>query len=77
MKACILIKTTPSTQGSVAEEVENLKGVGTAFPVLGRTDVVARVRVVSFQELVRVIEEIKVQEGVIATETLVEMEAMQ
>jgi hypothetical protein len=76
MKACILIKTTPGTQGSVSEAVEQLPGVGTAFPVLGRTDVVVSVKVISFQDLVRVIELAKEQEGVVATETLVEMEAM-
>ncbi len=77
MKACILVKTIAGAQNSVAEAIESLQGVLVAFPVLGRTDVVANIQVASFQELVRLIEETKDQDGVAATETLVQMEAMQ
>ncbi len=48
MKACILIKTTPGTQGEVFEAVEQLPGVKLAFPVFGRTDIIANVEVPSF-----------------------------
>ncbi|MBI4161467.1 MAG: Lrp/AsnC ligand binding domain-containing protein [Acidobacteria bacterium] len=77
MKACILIKSAPGRQSAVSEAVEQLPGVRVAFPIQGRTDVVASVSVTSFQDLVRLIEETKGQDGVVATETLVEMEAMQ
>ncbi len=76
MKACILIKTTPGTQGEVFEAVEQLPGVKLAFPVFGRTDIIATVEVPSFQDLVKVIEKAKEQTGVTASETLVEMEAI-
>ena len=76
MKACILIKTSPGTQGEVFEAVEQLPGVKLAFPVCGRTDIVANVEVPSFQNLVKVNEKAKEQPGVTASETLVEMEAI-
>lgn len=77
MKACILIKTAPGSQTSVCEAVEEIPAVKTVFPVLGRTDIVANLAVTSFLDLIKVIEEAKKQEGVTATETLVEMEEMQ
>ncbi len=76
MKACIMIKTSPGAEGEVFETMEQIPGVKLAFPVFGRTDIVANVEVPSFQDLVKVIEKAKEQPGVIASETLVEMEAV-
>ena len=76
MKACIMIKTSPGVEGEVFETMEQIPGVKLAFPVFGRTDIVANVEVPSFQDLVKVIEKAKEQPGVIASETLVEMEAV-
>ena len=77
MKACILIKTSPGFQASVCAAVEEIPAVKRVFPVLGRTDIVANLAVTSFLDLIKVIEVAKKQEGVTATETLVEMEEMQ
>lgn len=77
MKACILIKTSPGLQASVCEAMEEIPAVKAVFPVVGRTDIVVSLAVTNFLDLIKVIEKAKKQEGVTATETLVEMEEME
>lgn len=74
MKACILIKTRLGRHNSVAKRVSKLGGVSLAFPVLGRTDVVANVSVKDLKELGSLAFEIGGLRGVLATETLIALE---
>ena len=74
MKACILVKSEAGKHGSVCKEVAKLRGVKTAFSVVGRTDVVASVNVANLKELTQLAIKIGAISGVVATETLVGME---
>lgn len=74
MKACILIKTDPGKHIAVARNIALLEGVKMAFPVLGRTDVVASVEVTTLKKLSNLTLKIGESPGVTATETLVELE---
>jgi len=76
MKACILIKTDPGKHKAVARNITMLSGVKIAFPVLGRTDVVASVEVTSLKRLSTLAFEIGNVQSVVATETLVGMEGV-
>jgi len=71
MKACILIKTNPSKIKTIAKIVEKIEGVKIAFPVLGRTDVVASVEASTLEQLSILAFKIGGTPGVTATETLV------
>lgn len=75
MKACILIKVEAGKHDPVAKIVAGISGVKAAFPVLGRTDVVANVEVAGLKELSTLALEIGKTTGVTATETLVALEA--
>ncbi len=77
MKACILIKTDPGTHKAVAKNITGLKGVKIAFPVLGRTDVVANVETTTLKRLSILAFEIGTVPGVTATETLVGLEGVE
>ncbi len=74
MKACVLVKTRPGQHNVVARAVSKLDGVKSAFPVLGRTDVVARVEVADIKGLSSLTFKVGGIAGVLATETLVAME---
>jgi uncharacterized protein with GYD domain len=75
MKACLLIRTKPGKHNDVAESVSGIKGVKLAFPVLGRTDVVANVEVADLKALTGLVMKLVEAEGVVASETLVGLEA--
>jgi len=74
MKACILVKTGPGKHNDVAKAVSKIAGVKLAFPVLGRTDVVASVEVANTAELKKLVFEIGALGGVVASETLIALE---
>jgi len=74
MKACLLIKTEPGRHNDVAKAVSEMEGVKLAFPVLGRTDVVANVEVTDLKALSRLVLKLLEVKGVAASETLVEAE---
>ncbi|NWG09208.1 MAG: Lrp/AsnC ligand binding domain-containing protein [Nitrososphaerales archaeon] len=75
MKACLLIKTQPTKFDQVRKHVRAIKGIKVAFSVLGRTDVVANVEVTSLKELSTLALEMGSIDGVLATETLIGLEA--
>lgn len=74
MRACLLIRTEPRRHNEVARAVGEVKGVKLAFPVLGRTDVVANVEVADLKELTRLVLSLREIPGVAATETLIGLE---
>ena len=76
MKACILIKTDPGKIKKIAKIIEKIKGVKIAFPVLGRTDVVASVEVSNIEQLSVIAFKIGETPGVTATETLVGLDGV-
>lgn len=74
MKACLLIKTEPGKHNEVARAVAGMEGVKLAFPVLGRTDVVANVEVSDLKALSRLLLKLRDVKGVAASETLMGLE---
>lgn len=76
MKACILIKTNPGKNRTIAKMVENIKGVKIAFPVLGRADVVASVEASTLEQLSVLAFEIGGTPDVASTETMVGLEGV-
>ncbi|MGQ9719341.1 MAG: Lrp/AsnC ligand binding domain-containing protein [Nitrososphaerales archaeon] len=75
MKACLLIKTQPAKFDQVRKQVRAIKGINVTFSVLGRTDVVANVEVTSLKELSALALKMGSVDGVLATETLIGLEA--
>ncbi|MGQ9468375.1 MAG: Lrp/AsnC ligand binding domain-containing protein [Nitrososphaerales archaeon] len=75
MKACLLIKTQPAKYDQVRKKVSEIKGIKIAFSVLGRTDVVANVEATNLKELSTLALKIGSIDGVLATETLIGLEA--
>ena len=71
MKACVLVKTAAGKYVEVAKAVSKLDGVKRAFPVMGRTDVVARAELPTLRDLGRLAYAIGKTTNVVATETLV------
>ena len=71
MKACLLIRTDPGKHNDVAESIARMKGVKLAFPVLGRTDVVADVEVADSKGLTELVLKLREIDGVAASETLI------
>jgi hypothetical protein len=74
MKACLLIKTNPGKHNFVAESVSRIDGVKLAFPVLGRTDVVANVEMTNLNKLTEIVLNVLIVDGVSACETLIGLE---
>lgn len=75
MKACLLIRTKPGKHNKVAKAIAGMKGVKLAFPVLGRTDVVANVETTSLKALTDFMLKLREIDGIAASETLVGVEA--
>lgn len=75
VKAIVLIKTVVGAHSDVATSVAKVKGVQTAFPTFGRYDVVVAADALSLKALSELAREVGGKEGVVATETLVGMEA--
>ena len=76
MKACILIKTEPGKNRTIAKMVEKIEGVKIAFPVLGRADVVASIEVSTLEQLSVLAFNIGGIPGITTTETLVGLEGV-
>lgn len=74
MKACLLIRTEPGKHNEVAEAVAGMEGVKLAFPVLGRTDVVANVDVADLKALTEFMLKLREIDDIAASETLVGLE---
>jgi len=74
MKACVLIKVIPGKHKDVATALRRQSGVKTAFPVLGRQDVVANVDVGDARELASLVSQIQALSAVRGTETLIGVE---
>ena len=74
MKACLLIRTEPGKHNEVAEAIAEMEGIKLAFPVLGRTDVVANVEVADLKALTDLMMELRTVEGIAASETLIGLE---
>ncbi len=74
MKAVILIRTRATRHSDVADRIGRLKGVMYAFPVMGRTDVVASVQVAGVRELSELALRISRTGDVLMTETMVGLE---
>ena len=74
MKGCILIKTESGRHGGVAREVKAINGVKAAFPVMGRTDVVAVLEAPDLKSMSRLVLRIGAVAGVAAAETLLALE---
>ena len=73
LSACILIRTVHGMYEEVVKTLSKLKGVERVFPVLGRYDVVADVETSGFEELGSTIMRMGRINGVVFTETLVEI----
>jgi len=74
MKGCILIKSESGRHGEVAREVKAISGVKVAFPVMGRTDVVALLEAPDLRSISKLVLRIGGVAGVAATETLLALE---
>ena len=73
LSACILIRTFHGMYEEVVKVLSQLKGVERVFPVLGRYDVVVDVEASDFEELGSTIMRMGRINGVVFTETLVEI----
>jgi len=74
MKGCILIRTESGRHGEVARQVQAFSGVKAAFPVMGRTDVVALLEAPDLKSISKLVLRIGGITGVAATETLLALE---
>jgi hypothetical protein len=74
MKACLLIKTKPGKHNTVTNALNDIEGILNVFPVLGRTDVVANVKISDLTILTELVLKVLIVEGVDACETLVGLE---
>ena len=74
MKACLLIKTKPGKHNTVANALNDIEGITHVFPVLGRTDVVANVKISDLKILTELVLKVLIVDGVDACETLVGLE---
>jgi class 3 adenylate cyclase len=72
MKACILVAVGSDPQ-RVAENTAHLPGVVDAFPVKRRKEVVIRADVRGLAHLTELLERLSAVEGVILSETLLEI----
>jgi len=71
--ACVLIRTHHGMYENVVNSIGQLKGVERVFPVLGRYDVVVDLKASDFEELGSSIMRMGRINGVVFTETLVEI----
>jgi uncharacterized protein with GYD domain len=74
MKACILVKCQPGKHGVVCDAIAKFNGVKSAFPVMGRTDVVIVADVVDLKALSSLALSIGKVTGIVASETLIGLE---
>lgn len=74
MRACILIRTKPGTTEDVVRYTKKLEGVTHAFGTFGRFDCAVRAEVRHAAALGNLLDQVNRVEGVLATETLPELE---
>ncbi len=75
MRACVLVGVAPEEEQAVAETLGRLNGVVDAFPVLGQPEVVLRLEIDGMGELGRVLGDVSETDGVLVSETLIEIPA--
>ena len=73
--ACTLIRTEKGKYSEVVKRLKQIKGVKSAFPVLGRYDVVVEVESSNSKELGKAILRVNKLAGIVFTETMPEVES--
>lgn len=73
VKACILVRVKPGSEGETTEAVEQLNVVEDAFAVLGQPEVVVRVDAPQLESLGGIVAEISRLDEVLVSETLLEI----
>jgi len=68
----MLIRAMPGKAMKVLEGVKAVKGVGKAFPVYGRYDIVAFVEAADYNSVSKVSAEVNAIKGIKSTETAIE-----
>ena len=74
MRACVLIRVRAGKHHDVAKKIASLKGIKSAFAVIGGADVVARIQVENMRQLTSLGIQIGDLPDVVTTETLVAAE---
>jgi len=74
MRACVLIRVRAGKHYDVAKKIASLKGIKSAFAVIGGADVVARIQVENMRQLTSLGIQIGDLPDVVTTETLVAAE---
>lgn len=74
ISACMLIRTEKGKYQEVVERLKQISSVKTAFPVLGRYDIVAEIEAENGRELGRAILKANRLAGIVFTETMPEVE---
>jgi uncharacterized protein with GYD domain len=74
VSACVLIRTSHGKFEEVVKMMQQIKGVETVFPVLGRYDVVADITNMNPTDLASTVLRLGRMSGVVFTETLVEIQ---
>lgn len=74
MKACMLVKTEVGREEDVAARLSKTSGIQDAWTVFGDHEVVALLEVDDLEELDQAVSEAATVEGIMATETLPQME---
>jgi len=73
-KACVLLKVQPGKEKAAAQQAAKVAGVKYAFVTLGRFDVVAAAEARDPAALGKVVEDLNRIDGVVASETLPQLE---
>lgn len=76
MRACILIRTDTGSSDDIVKYVRKLEGVKATYPCFGRADIVVRAEVRTNEALATLLGEVNSAEGIVATETLPEIEVV-
>ena len=74
VRACVLIRVRAGKHYDVAKKIASLKGIKSAFAVIGGADVVARIEVENMKQLTSLGIQIGDLPDVVTTETLVAAE---
>ncbi|MFI5450487.1 MAG: Lrp/AsnC ligand binding domain-containing protein [Candidatus Bathyarchaeia archaeon] len=74
ISACMLIRTEKGRYQDVVKRLQQVSGVKSAFPVLGRYDVVVDIESTGNKELGRAIMKVNRIAGIVFTETMPEVE---
>jgi DNA-binding Lrp family transcriptional regulator len=71
LEACALIKTIPTKTVQVARSVKKMKSVRKAYVSYGRFDIIAFIKVSSYDAVRKLTKDVNTIDGVRSTETLV------